>query len=344
MKMMKANNIDTLNQFLEANKLPAKCIDSTKQGCINVFDLELEKNFRLGKLTALSQELMLTLKSFSVPMFKFNLDKGLLQIETLADKMPSVSLINNLNSIIPSQNELNVLLGSSFKNEHISIDLSKNPHMLIGGSTGSGKSVLLHNIVSNLLLASNADLYVVDTKAVEFSFYSTLSHRVKIFTTYEEYKNLLQYLLHIMELRYQFMQYNPIINVFNDSFKPIVLVIDEFADLIMQDQHKECYILLCRLIQKCRASGIYCILATQRPSADIVGGIIKANISARIACKVSSKINSRIILDQGGAENLMNVGEAIINNYKYNLEKFKISFSPIQELKNYLYEKMATYN
>jgi len=333
--------IEVFNNFLTANKLHAKCIDATKKGCMNVFDVQIDNNFRLAKFSTLSKELMLNLKSFSIPTTKFKLDTGLLQVETVVEKLPASNLIEDLSNIEYSSIELPITLGTSLHGEKVIIDINKNPHMLIGGSTGSGKSSVLHTIISNLLLSTKATLHIIDTKAIEFSRYAAISSRVSIIDKFEEYRLLLQYLIAVMENRYEFLQNYPDINIINNEhFKPIILIIDEFADLAMQDATKECYTLLCRLIQKCRAAGIYCILATQRPSVDIITGIIKANFPARIACKVASKIDSRIILDHNGAENIANIGEAILNNYKYSLEKFQVSYASPNDIVNLLNEKI----
>jgi DNA segregation ATPase FtsK/SpoIIIE, S-DNA-T family len=334
--------IEIFNSFLTANKLHGKCIGVVKRGCMNIFDVQIENDFRLSKFSALSKELMLSLKSFSVPSTKFKLDSGLLQVETIVEKAPNSNLVEELSTTQYSKFELPVTLGTSLHANKIAIDIAKNPHMLIGGSTGSGKSTLLHTIISNLLLSTKSNIHIVDTKAIEFSRYSDITPRVQITDRFSEFRNLLLYLIDVMENRYCLLKCYPEINIIdNNLFKPLVLLIDEFADLTMQDSNNECYILLCRLIQKCRAAGIYCILATQRPSVDIITGVIKANFPARIACKVASKVDSRIILDQNGAESLTNIGEAIITNYKYNLEKFQVSYSPIPDIINLLNEKMA---
>jgi DNA segregation ATPase FtsK/SpoIIIE, S-DNA-T family len=336
--------VDTLNQFLIDNKLQAKCVGMTSKGCMNVFDLKIENNFRLTKLSNLSQELGLMMKSYAPPTLKLDTDKGLLQVEVLAERMRSESLIKDLSSeTLEDHLALNMSLGTSMKGEKIITDMSKNPHLLIGGSTGSGKSALLHNIISNLLISSNCAMFIADTKGIEFSGYSRLSKRVKIVDTASQFNELLKYLIFVMEKRYLLIKNHPWINPINNTyFKPIVLIIDEFADLTMQDPSKECYTLLCQLVQKSRACGIYCILATQRPSADIITGVIKANFPARIACRVVSKTDSRIILDENGAESLRNAGEAIIKNYQYGMEKFQVSYSPLNEIYKFLYEKMAT--
>lgn len=334
--------IEIFNSFLTANKLQGRCLGVVKKGCVNIFDVQIDNNFRLAKFSALSKELMLALKSFSIPTTTFKLDSGLLQVETVVEKIQAANLVDSLSLVEQNISELSIALGISLQGEPIVIDINKNPHMLIGGSTGSGKSTLLHTIISNLLLSTKAHLHIVDTKAIEFARYVNVTPRVEITDNFEEFRKLLQYLIDVMENRYSLLKNYPDLDILNnDLFKPIVLVIDEFADLTMQDTNHECYILLCRLIQKCRAAGIYCILATQRPSVDIITGVIKANFPARIACKVSSKIDSRIILDQNGAENINNIGEAIIHNYKYNYEKFQVPYSPINDVINLLNEKMA---
>lgn len=335
--------VEILNQFLSDNKLPAKCVSTASEGCLHVFDLKTENNFRLNKLTALSKELGHTLKSYAPPSMKFNLDKHVLQIEVVAERMQSESLIKDLSrSEVNDPNSLNMVLGTSMRGEKIIVDMSKNPHLLIGGSTGSGKTALLHNILANLLVYSDSQIYIADTKAIEFEPYSVLSERIKIVNKVSEFNHLLKYLIFVMEKRYSLLKKEPWLNIIsNEHFKPIVLIIDEFADLAMQDISKECYMLLCQLVQKSRACGIYCILATQRPSVDIITGVIKANFPARIACRVTSKVDSRIILDENGAESLSNIGEAIIKNYNYK-EKMQVSYSPPTDIFKFLHEKMET--
>jgi S-DNA-T family DNA segregation ATPase FtsK/SpoIIIE len=336
--------VETLNQFLSDNKLAAKCISAEAEGCLNIFDLKIENNFRLNKLSALSQELGHTLKSYAPPSMKFNLDKDVLQIEVVAERLKSEALVDNLlNEDVNDPDCLNMALGTSMRGEKVIMDMSKNPHLLIGGSTGSGKTALLHNLLANLLVYSDAELYIADTKGIEFSPYTSLTDRIRIVNSAPEFNNLLKYLIFVMNKRYALIKQQPWLNpINNNQFKPIIVMIDEFADLTMQDISKECYTLLCQLVQKSRACGIYCILATQRPSADIITGVIKANFPARIACRVASKVDSRIILDENGAETLKNVGEVIIKNYNYNKEKIQLSYSSPNEILQFLNEKMAS--
>jgi DNA segregation ATPase FtsK/SpoIIIE, S-DNA-T family len=333
-----------LNSFLVANKIQAQCIGATKKGCMDIYDLKTDNNFRLGGFSKLSQELMLTMRGFSTPSIKINFDKGLLEVEIMSERQQASSLLENLSDATRNSDEfLPMVLGTSFQGSKVSVDVSKNPHLLIGGATGSGKSSLLHTIISNLLLRTNADLHVIDTKAIEFSQYARLTSRCKVIDNFGDYKTLLEYLVFLMEKRYAFIKQHGDFNLAdNKHFKPVVLVIDEFADLSMQDTDHVAYNLLCRLVQKCRASGIYCVLATQRPSVDVITGLIKANFPARIACRVASKTDSRIILDSNGAESLTHIGNAIINNYKYEMEKFQVSYSPPKDIIKFLNEKMET--
>lgn len=340
------NNVQvkTFNDFLKSYAINAKCVHLSNEGCVDTFYVQILDGFRINKLTSLSKELMLMLKAQMVPIFNIIPGSQLIKIEVIGEKIATSSLCTSFvhNEYFGFDN-LTLKIGNSFKNTPLFFDLDKNPHMLIGGSTGSGKSSLLHNIITNLLLRTAADIYIIDTKGVEFQHYLNLGKRVCLANSYKDFIKILEYLIHIMELRFDLLKNNPDINPINNSyFSPITLIIDEFADLIMYDEHSKAEKLLCRLAQKCRAASIFCILATQRPSADIITGLIKANFPARIACKTASKIDSRIILDRNGAENLGNIGEAIINNYKYEFERFKIYYSPISEIKKILNEKLAS--
>lgn len=333
------NLIDTCNQFLVNNKIKAKCLSAQIKGSSNIFALKAEDNFKLSKLSSYSREMMLHLKSYSLP--DISLKEGLIHITTLAQP-PIAPKLTDILSNKPQTNALTISLGTSFKGDEISIELDKNPHLLIGGSTGSGKSSILHNIIANLILNKFGTIYLVDTKSIEFNSYSYYSDKIKIITESQKYFDLLKYLISIMEKRYDLMKLHNLNPMNNIYFSPIILIIDEYADIVMQYKYNANCDLLCRLLQKCRAAGIYCILATQRPSINVINGTIKANFPARLACRVPSKIDSKIILDQNGAETLTGVGEAIISNYKYNFEKFKVSYSPIPQLLEFLKQKLST--
>lgn len=201
------------------------------------------------------------------------------------------------------------------------------------GTTGSGKTTLLHNIIANLLINNNSHLFLLDPKRIEFNLYSTLNN-TNVYSTIEECKSALSLLNSVMEERFSLL-----VNDSNNKLQPIVLIVDEFGDIFLQDKTKEFVNNLTKLAQKSRAAKIYMILATQRPSAKIIDGAIKANISARIACKTVSSMDSRIILDSSGAENLLGKGDAILKDSYRNLERFQIAYVSPEETYEYLRNK-----
>lgn len=215
---------------------------------------------------------------------------------------------------------LPMFLGETEECNEIWMDMTKNPHLLIAGSTGSGKSSLLQVLIANALLNSNSQIFILDTKGIEFQEYENTG-RVQILDNYRDAKDLIACLIHEMEYRYILLRMKKL--GFQVEMPRILCIIDEYADLILQDTNKQFYHSLLQLTQKCRAANIYCALATQRPSADILKPSIKANFPARIACQVASIHDSRIILDSRGAEKLQGRGESLIRNYNYDLVKFQ---------------------
>ncbi len=208
------------------------------------------------------------------------------------------------------------------------MDLAQNPHLLISGTTGSGKSTLMHNIIANLLNYNAVDLYLVDPKQIEFVDYKNKFKKIVVRNTYDEAVELLSNALDTMEYRYCMMRKG----LSADTMTPIVIMIDEFADLIMQDKGETFYTVLCRLAQKCRAAKIHLILATQRPSVNIINGTIKANFPARIACRVASHVDSKVILDASGAENLLGKGDALVRDNDRFLERFQVAYTDAKEV------------
>lgn len=201
------------------------------------------------------------------------------------------------------------------------------------GTTGSGKTTLLHNIIANLLINNNYKLFLLDPKRIEFNLYSKLNN-VNVSYSLEDCIKTVALLNDIMESRFSML-----LEDYTKKLKPILLIVDEFGDLFLQDKTKEFINNLTKLAQKSRAAKIYMILATQRPSAKIIDGAIKANISARIACKTVSAMDSRIILDSSGAENLLGKGDAILKDSYRNLERFQIAYVSPQETLEYLRNK-----
>lgn len=319
-----------LNDILKAFRINAECITFSKVRNVSLYGLRLNPGTRIQVIEKYADELALLLHSKSKISFKPISETGLLQIEVINEAPHKINLLSELRKTSPPKNyNLPVLLGNSIGGADLWIDLSKNPHTLVAGSTGSGKSVLLHTIITNLLLMSYAQLFIVDTKDLEFFSYSKKFENIFIYNTYQLTCEVLIFLLREMDNRYREIRLK---NKSIYDFRPLVLIIDEFADLIMQDSDNILYNLICKLTQKCRASNIYCIVSTQRPSVDVIKGMIKANLPARIACKVATRTDSRVILDQNGAELLAGDGDSIIHNYNNHFTRFQAAFTDPKEV------------
>jgi DNA segregation ATPase FtsK/SpoIIIE, S-DNA-T family len=223
------------------------------------------------------------------------------------------------------------LLGQTVDGKKLWMDLAQNPHMIVAGTTGSGKSTLLHNLVANIQHYNDCVLCLIDPKKIEFNDYEDRLRNCKVFYTYDDTIDILDSLLELMEERYSMMRTGHL----PEEFPYVVMVIDEFADLIMQDRDDQFFNKLCRLAQKSRAARICIVLATQRPSVNIINGAIKANFPARLACRVASHVDSKVILDATGAENLLGKGDALIrDNFRF-LERFQVAYTTSTEVCQY---------
>lgn len=202
--------------------------------------------------------------------------------------------------------------------------------MIVAGTTGSGKSTLLNNIVANVLNYDDADIFLVDPKRIEFSEYEKHIKSIEVYYTFNDALELVSNMVEVMEDRYNRIRSgcDP------KTLKPILIVVDEFADLIMQDKGDLFYNKLCRLAQKCRAAKISIVLATQRPSVNIINGSIKANFPARIACRVASHVDSKVVLDTSGAEDLLGKGDALLRDNSRYMERFQVAYTNATEVCN----------
>lgn len=217
----------------------------------------------------------------------------------------------NIQKALNNCKDLSVLLGVDSQNNVLTTKLEDLPHLLIAGTTGSGKSVLLNNIICGLIQQSkkhNLEIALIDPKQVELADYSKAGFMTA--TTIEDSIKLLETANALIDLRYKEMQANGYKKASKNSLRTI-LIIDEFADLMINAK-EETQNLIVRIAQLGRACGVHLILATQRPSADIITGLIKSNIPSRIALKTASYRDSMIILDNKGAENLMGKGDALV--------------------------------
>jgi DNA segregation ATPase FtsK/SpoIIIE, S-DNA-T family len=328
---MKMEPIQQFNSILKSFKIKAECISYHKSDNYTYFDLRLMPNCKVKDIQRYSDEISLALQTPCKPSIKILHEQGVVRLEFASPRKNALNLFEYFTNTNIPNGDIKCLLGQTVDGHHMWMDLATNPHMIISGTTGSGKSVLLHNIIANLLKYNNVELTVIDPKRVEFSEYKKRIPDINVLYTYTETVDLLRNLIEVMEYRYELMR----VGKPSSEFKPQVVIIDEFADLIIQDTGNVFYEYLCRLAQKCRAARIHLILATQRPSVDIINGTIKANFPARIACRVSSHVDSKVILDAPGAENLLGKGDALVRDASRFMERFQIAYTTAQQVCNY---------
>jgi S-DNA-T family DNA segregation ATPase FtsK/SpoIIIE len=333
------DTIVTFDNILKSFNIKAACVGHRQVDNYSYYDVKLFPKAKVRDIQKFSDEIALALKTPCRPSIKVLRDAGVVRLEFAAPRTKALNLFDYFtNSSLP-KGEINCLLGQSVDGRRVWMDLAQNPHMLIAGTTGSGKSTLLHNIIANLLNYNDVDLFLVDPKRIEFGDYEKNIKSVQVFYSYDDTLELLNNLIEVMESRYAGLRGG---DRETKNIKPMVVIIDEFADLIMQDKDDQFYVSLCRLAQKCRAARIHIILATQRPSVNIINGSIKANFPARIACRVAGHVDSKVILDTSGAENLLGKGDALIRDNFRHLERFQVAYTTAQEVCNYFGDSNAS--
>ncbi len=330
------NKVEKLNGILSAFKIAAVCKNYSEYKSSCFYDIELAPGTKIKDIEKFSSELSLALKKGGKPRVLLQAEVGLLRLEFVQRNEEKLSFFKLGSESPRPEGEITCLLGETLQGQPVWLDLVKSPHILIAGTTGSGKSTLLHTIIANLLMFSKIEIHLMDPKSIEFFQYDGKMPRLNVTYNLEESIAKLQTLNEEMESRYFLMKHN---GWKVNNFPYIVLIIDEFADLIMQDTSNQFHKLLCKLAQKSRAAGIHIILATQRPSVDVVDGSIKANFPARIACKVASGVDSRIILDAMGAENLMGAGDALIKSGDKPLERFQAAWTDAAQIIKFFSEE-----
>jgi len=323
--------IQTMNNILNGLEIGASCIDAKQHRHLAYYDIKLSPGAKVRDLETNCREIALGLYAMKSPIIDVISKQGIVRIKVAhseATVLPFNQLYNN--SIAP-EGTLQFLLGETDTGEPLWVDMAENPHMLIAGTTGSGKSTLLHVIIANALTRKDIKLYLIDPKqGVEFIKYKD---KAKIITNYNDTVKKLKDLHEEMENRYQMMGRFGFSSIkqMKNQFK-IMVIIDEISDLMLMDSDKSSLTrglmerLLVSLAQKARAAGIYLVAATQRPSVDVLTGILKTNFPARIACQVSSRVDSQVILDMPGAESLLGKGDAIIKTGKHNYVRFQSAY------------------
>ena len=281
----------------------------------DIYDIKLSPGVRSSKLDRMLVDLGMAIESHAHPVGYPVLKDGVYRIEVQRAELESPTLQSVVQSFSSSFYSP-IALGSDHHGEPFSVDLNRIPNLLVGGTTGSGKSVLLHSFILSLLKC-DACLYLVDPKTVEFNVYSDLDAVKSLVHTVEGAHLLIEEVRDLMETRFSYLskakvrsaaEYNKRVSP-ERRMRPVVIVVDEWADLVLQD--KDIQKSLCLVAQKGRAAGISIILATQRPSCRVISGLIKANFPGRIALKVASAVDSRVILDSNGAEKITDIGTGL---------------------------------
>lgn len=336
-------NKERIKRTLSSFKIPITKIEATVGPTITLYEIVPEKGIKISSIRSLVDDIALSLAAIGVRIIAPIPGKGTVGIEVANKDPQTVSMRTVLQSkkFQESKYKLPIALGSTISNEVYVADLAKMPHLLVAGATGQGKSVGLNAIIASLLYSKTPDelkLVLIDPKRVEFSLYKQLENHYlaklpddpqPVVTDMNKVISVLSSLCVEMENRYTLCEmantrnieeYNAkwadhkLLPTEGHKFMPyIVVIVDEWADLLMT-QGKEVEMPVGRLAQKARAVGIHVILATQRPSTDVITGVIKANFPARIAFKTGSSVDSRTILDTVGAQQLIGRGDMLISN------------------------------
>lgn len=303
--------------------------------------LQLHPGAKLSKLERCTTEIALAARAYGPPIIRPITEEGVVSVEMPTGIPDSVRFDELSVRLNESSADIPIALGKSQEGDNIIADLSIMPHLLIAGTTGSGKSVMLHSILCSLIEAdTNVKLALIDPKKVEFSYYRNIKQLMyPVITEAHEALEVLTDLVGEMEHRFRLMSKSGVtsIGAYNEKSKTplpyIVLMIDEFSDL-MHSSKKIFQKKLCMLAQKSRACGIHIVMATQRPSTDVVTGLIKANFPARISCRVTSGVDSRVVLGCHGAEKLLGKGDSLIKALGYDLVRFKGAYISPEEIQD----------
>jgi S-DNA-T family DNA segregation ATPase FtsK/SpoIIIE len=316
------NLINTLKQF----KIEAELMNIVKGPTVTMFEVSPAPGVRVSSIISLSDNIALQLAARQVRIVAPIPGKQAVGIEVPNHDRSIIGFKDLLPTIDAKSYQVPMILGRKITGEPVVIELTQTPHLLIAGATGSGKSVCVNSLISSLLYRrspKDVRLILVDPKIVELRVYNGIPHLLTpVITEPKKTIKALEFCLYEMDRRYKLLNALAVRNIaaYNRKIQEmklarerlpfIVVVIDEFADL-MTTVGKELETLLARLAAMARAVGIHLVLATQRPSANVITGIIKSNIPTRIAFMVASQIDSRIIIDETGAEKLLGRGDML---------------------------------
>ena len=342
-----AHNAILLEETLDNFGITAKVVNATQGPTVTRYELEPAKGTKVSRIMGLQDDLKMSLAAVDIRMEAPIPGKSAVGIEIPNKNVSSVHLRDVLDceEFQQASGGIPVGLGKDIADMPVITDLAKMPHLLVAGSTGSGKSVCVNTLISSILFSRKPDevkLILVDPKMVELSVYNGIPHlMLPVVTDMNKAAAVLRWAVREMDARYMTLATAGVRNVASynkqnptKSMPLILIIIDELADLMMTNPDVEESI--DRLAAKARAAGIHMVLATQRPSVDVITGKIKANVPSRIAFTVATQIDSRTILDQAGAERLLGRGDMLFNpigaNKPIRIQGAFISDEEVEEL------------
>lgn len=338
-------NLETLNRIFINKDIACECNKVIRTASCSIYDFELfNYNITFEKVKKLEKTLEMFLRKDSVLIGPSKNYAGF-TISIPHDERIIIPLGNCIDMDTNNTNSFSVPLGLDEENKPVSLDITKAPHVLICGATGSGKSVCVNSIISSILAncdPTQVQMVLIDPKQVEFSRYNKMKFFLSCDVVDNIYKasSALYTICHNMEQRYKTISAMGCkdIDEFNaiseQKYSRAIIIIDELAELMMRNK-KEVEPLLIRLAQMGRACGIHLILATQRPSREVVTGLLKVNIPTKICFKVPSAVNSRVVLDTSGAEKLTGDGDGLLLNPDgKDPIRFQGSFVSTSEIEN----------
>lgn len=358
---------DLLQKTLDDFKVKAEIKNVQKGPAVTRYEIEPHKGVKVSKILNLSDDIALALATSGIRIEAPIPGKSLVGIEVPNDVVSMIKLKEIINSeeFDSSKLKISIGLGKDISGKSIVADLATMPHLLIAGATGSGKSVCINTILISILckyLPDQVKIILIDPKVVELNVYNGIPHLlIPVVTDPKKASHALNWAISEMTSRYnKFAEkgvrnidsYNELYNnrEIDEKIPYIVIVIDELADLMMVC-HNEVEDAIARLAQMARAAGMHLVIATQRPSVDVITGVIKANIPSRISFSVSSSIDSRTILDQSGAEKLLGRGDMLFYPMGYlkpqRIQGAFISESEVEKFVNSIknnYKSKVEYN
>ena len=354
-------NSDKLVDTLRSFGVETRVINISRGPSITRYELQPAAGVRISRIANLTDDIALSLATTGVRIEAPIPNKAAVGIEVPNKARSSVYLRDLIESsnFKNAKSKLTAVLGRDITGEECYMDIAKMPHILIAGTTGSGKSVCLNSMIISILYNAHPDdvkMLMIDPKAVEMKVYNGIEHLlVPVVTDPKKAAGTLCWAVNEMERRYQLLSEHNVRNIagFNElaehdetlkKLPQMVIFIDEFADLMMTAP-SEVEESVCRLAQKARAAGIHLVIATQSPRADVITGLIKSNVPSRISLKVASPLESRIILDMQGAERLIGNGDMLYSptgsTKPVRIQGCWISDAEIQAVTNFLKKESA---